>query len=169
MTKYHTEHIKLKFGYRSQNKNGWPLIRVTINDSVVDVFEANGTEWTRDSKLKLKKINSLKIWHFGKNYHVDHGPDKFFELQKAYINGVDLKHHIHRFQQHAFLPPWDKEIPVVNGLYLGHEGYLELRFSSPVNAWIQDLFGIQDTTIHGQQTTLECLENIKKHFGSLNP
>lgn len=158
------ENIKFQLDYKSQNKNGWPLIMVTVNDMIVDRFVADSNKWQGEFSGELLDKNFFRIWHFGKNYHIDHAPDKFFQLEKFYINGVDLKHHIHRFRQTAFLPPWDNEPPPNDSLYLGHEGYIELEFGGPINPWIKKIFNINEQTMHGQQTTRDVLNDVKKFF-----
>lgn len=158
------ESIKLKLNYQSQSSNGWPLIMIKINETVVDRFEANTTEWEKKFNLDLNENNILKIEHYGKNYLTDHNPDKYFELQKIFINDVDLKHHIHKFKQLAYLPPWDHEDPPEHSLYLGHNGILSLKFNSPVNQWIQYLFNINSDTMDGQQTTKVVLSQVKEYF-----
>jgi len=158
------ENIKIKLNYRSQNNNGWPLIMIKINEAVVARFEADCTEWADEFDMVLNSVNTLKIEHFGKNYLTDHTPDKFFELQKVFINEVDLKHHVYLVKQTAFLPPWDSVGPPDHSFYLGHNGFLSLEFTSPVNQWIQRLFNIDNKTMHGQQTTVEVLEQVKNYF-----
>lgn len=143
------------------------MIMIMINGTVIDRFLAETGTWQGQCSVELlPSKNRLQIWHYGKNYNTDHAPDKFFQLEKIYINGVDLKHHIHRFQQIAFLPPWDQEPPPSTSLYLGHEGYLELEFDSPVNQWIKNLFNVGESTMHGQQTTRAVLDDVKKFFDS---
>jgi hypothetical protein len=163
------ENIKLRFDYKSQNKNGWPLMMITMDDVVIDRFEANDTNWQALIPVHAHGEHSLRIWHYGKNYITDQQPDKFFLLEKMWINDVDLKHHLSRLQQTAFIAPWDQEPPPAHSLYLGHEGYIELRFRSPVMAWIQELFGAAgNDTMHGQKTTREVLQSVKHYFDQLD-
>ena len=164
MTKLPTEDIKLKFRYKSQHNNGWPLIAILINDQILTTFEANENVYEVTHSFYPKGVNTLKLHHFGKNYFTDGNPDKFFQLEQAWINDVDLKHHIHKFKQTALLPPWDTVAPPEHSLYLGHNGFLSLNFSSPVNTWIQDLFGVNQDTMHGQQTTRQVLDQVKGYF-----
>lgn len=139
------------------------MMAVVVNDVFVKSLLGDSSEY--ECVIPVSKgTNSLRLMHFGKNYFTDCDPDKFFQLEKVWINDVDLKHHIHQFQQTAFLPPWDSEPPPVHSLYLGHNGYLELKFESPVNSWIQTLFGVSQDTMHGQQTTMQVLEDIKNYF-----
>lgn len=159
-----TENIKLKLIYRSQNSNGWPMIMIKVNDSVVAKFLADTTEWSGEIPIELHKQHVLKIEHYGKNYITDQNPDKFFELQKIFINKVDLKHHLYKFKQTAYLPIWDTHAPPDTSLYLGHNGYLSLSIESPVNAWIQNLFGLTNETMHGQSTTRAVLNSVKTFF-----
>jgi hypothetical protein len=165
MTKSKIENIKLRLNYKSQNSNGWPFIMIKINDQVVARFCAETTMWNGEFIVRLEESNTLKIEHYGKNYKTDQNPDRYFELEKIYINDVDLKYHIHRFKQTAFLAPWDIENPPEHSLYLGHNGYLCLEFGSPVDQWIQQLFGVTPETMHGQSTTREVLEKTKQYFG----
>ena len=158
------ENIKLKLDYRSQNSNGWPLIMIKINDNIIDRIEANSSSWEGAASLNLTSKNTLKIEHYGKNHLTDSNPDKYFELSKIYINDVDLKHHIHKFRQIAYLPPWDNVFPPEDSLYLGHNGTLILEFTSPTDKWIQNLFNINNETMDGQQTTREVLAQIKEYF-----
>lgn len=159
------EYINLKLIYRSQSNNGWPLIMIKVNDNIVERFHADSKEWSSKFAFEPNRVNTLKIEHYGKNYITDQSPDKFFELEKCYINGVDLKHHIHLFRQTAFLPPWDNQSPPDYSLYLGHNGYLKLEFESPTNNWLQSLFGVTPNTMHGQQTTKKVLREVKDFFG----
>lgn len=158
------ETIKLKFTYRSQYSNGWPLIMIKINDAVIDRICADGSEWQRTHSLDLCAKNKLKIEHYGKNYITDSTPDKYFELQHLYINEVDLKHNVYMIRQTAYLPPWDTTSPSDRSLYLGHNGYLELEFTAPINAWIQKIFGVHAHTMHGQTTSCEVLDDVKNFF-----
>jgi hypothetical protein len=138
---------------------------IKINDIVVDRFHADHTnEWSGEFKCNLNIRNVLKIEHYGKNYITDQNPDKYFELQKVFVNQVDLKNHIHKFKQTAYLPPWDSIEPPDHSLYLGHNGYLSLEFDSPVNSWIQKMFGLNSETMHGQATTVEVLTQVKNFF-----
>jgi hypothetical protein len=158
------ENIKLKLDYQSRNSNGWPLIMIKVNEVIVDRFEANSSTWEGTALLKPAQINTLKIEHYGKNYLTDSDPDKYFELSKIYINDVDLKHHIHKFKQIVYLPPWDDVSPPQDSLYLGHNGTLILEFTSPIDKWIQNLFNMNSNTMDGQQTTREILAQIKEFF-----
>lgn len=162
MEKLRTENIKLKLNYRSQSNNGWPKIRVWINDTLIDSFEADQTTWETFVDVDLKGgNNSLRIEHYGKDLARESNPDKFFELEKCYINEVDLKHHIHKFRQIANVD----NPPPEHSHYLGHNGYLEIKFDSPVDLWIKRLFNVHTDTMHGQQTTREVLEEVKQFFG----
>lgn len=165
MRRYGMETIKLRLDYKSQSNNGWPFVMIKINGVILARFQADNTTWTGDFDIELQQHNTLHIEHFGKNYITDSNPDKYFELVKIYVNDVDLKHHIHRIKQTAFLAPWDTEQPPSHSLYLGHNGYLELEFDSPVDAWIQNLFGITAETMHDQTSSRSVLEEVKKYFG----
>jgi hypothetical protein len=140
------------------------MIMIKINDCIVDRFQADGSEWAGQIDADLLSSNVLKIEHYGKNYITDQNPDKYFELTKVYINEVDLKHHIYNFKQTAYLPPWDLVEPPDHSFYLGHNGYLSVKFNSPVNLWLRQLFGLTDETMHGQQTTQAVLDSVKKYF-----
>lgn len=141
------------------------MIMIKINDLIVDRFHADHTgEWSGEFECAPGSCNILKIEHYGKNYITDQTPDKYFELQKVFINQVDLKNNIHRFKQTAYLPPWDSVAPPDHSLYLGHNGYLSLPFESPVNQWIQKIFNLNSETMHGQTTTVEVLSQVKKFF-----
>lgn len=140
------------------------MIMIKINDVIVARFHADNTEWVGEFSVDLLSTNVLKIEHYGKNYITDQCPDKHFELKKVFINGVDLKHHIYRFKQTAYLPPWDTTEPPEHSFYLGHNGYLSMTIGSPINAWIQNLFGLTKETMHGQQTTVAVLNSVKKYF-----
>jgi hypothetical protein len=137
---------------------------IKINDNIVERFHADQSDWTGQFLVNLNDFNTLKIEHYGKNYITDQNPDKFFELKKIFINDVDIKHHVHKIKQTAYLPPWDTVAPPEHSLYLGHNGYLGLSFCSPVNSWLQELFGVSKETMHGQQTSRSVLDNVKKYF-----
>ena len=140
------------------------MIMIRINGDILQRFSADGTEWEQSFCLDLKPNNCLQIEHYGKNYITDQMPDKYFELKKIFVNDVDLKHHVHRIKQTAYLPPWDSVGPPAHSLYLGHNGYLELNFDSPVNGWLQAVFGLTAETIHGQQTSRAVLSSVKQYF-----
>jgi len=140
------------------------MIMIRINDDIVDRFHADSTEWSGHFDLDLLSSNVLKIEHYGKNYITDQTPDKYFELKQVFINDVNLKHHVYNFKQTAYLPPWDSDQPPAHSFYLGHNGYLAMNFNSPVNSWLQSLFGITTETMHGQSTTVAVLNNVKKYF-----
>jgi len=161
------ESIKLRFEYKSQNNNGWPLMMVTVGDVVLSRFQADQTSWQQEFAVPAAQEHSLKIWHYGKNYITDHTPDKFFHLEKIWINGVDLRDHMGLIKQTAFIAPWDQVSPPSHSLYLGHNGYLELKFATPVVPWIQNLFKLNRDTMHGQQTTREVLNSVKDYFDKL--
>lgn len=141
------------------------MIMIEINGQTVDRFSADGQGWQGTLQFQDREANELRIYHYGKNYITDQCPDKFFELQRAWINGVDLKHNLHRFQQVAFLPPWDTDPPPAHSLYLGHNGYLALSFQMPINAWLKTIFGVDQQTMHGQHTTRTVLDDVKSSFG----
>lgn len=159
-----TENIKLKLIYRSQNSNGWPMIMIKINNKILERFEADSESWSGQFDLDLQDLNVLQIEHYGKNYITDQNPDKYFELLQVFINDVDLKHHVYNFKQTAYLPPWDTVYPPDHSFYLGHNGYLSLQFSAPVDQWISRLFGLTAETMHGQTTTREVLNRVKDFF-----
>lgn len=141
------------------------MIMIKINDTIVDRFHADqANEWNGEFKCNLDSHNVLKIEHYGKNYITDQSPDKYFELQKVFINQVDLKNHIYKFKQTAYLAPWDSVPPPDHSLYLGHNGYLGLLFESPVNSWLQKTFDLTSETMHGQSTTREVLLQVKNFF-----
>lgn len=140
---------------------------VTVDDMVIDRFQADQTTWHGEVQIPSHRDHCLKIWHYGKNYIMDQQPDKFFHLQKLWINGIDLRDHLHLLSQTAFIAPWDRESPPSHSLYLGHEGYLELKFRSPVTPWIQSLFNLNSETMHGQKTTRQVLDSVKRYFEDL--
>ena len=138
------------------------MIMIKIDHKIVARFEANDTEWS--GEFTINNATLIQIEHYGKNYITDQVPDKFFELEKIWINEVDLKHHIHKFKQTAYLPTWDHEEPPETSLYLGHNGYLALEFTSPVDNWIKRLFNINNETMDGQQSTRQVLDQVKQYF-----
>jgi hypothetical protein len=138
---------------------------IKINHVILARFQADSNLWQGVLEFDSKDINLLQIEHYGKNYITDQSPDKHFELQRCWINDVDLKHHIHRFNQTAYLAPWDTVPPPPGSLYLGHNGYLELEFQTPVNNWIKKMFNVSSDTMHGQHTTRETLNEVKQYFG----
>jgi hypothetical protein len=140
------------------------MMMIKINDHIIDRFLADSSEYQLTFDVPLLENNQLKIEHYGKNYITDHTPDKYFELKKVFVNEVDLKHHIYHFKQTAFLPPWDHQPPPEHSFYLGHNGFLALNFTSPVNDWIQRLFNLTTETMHGQQTTRKVLYQVKEFF-----
>lgn len=136
---------------------------IKVDDDIIANFEANASSW--EGEFTTDKENFiLKIEHYGKNYTTDHSPDKYFKLKKIFINDVDLKHHIHKIKQRTFTPPWDTPVDDNNNLYLGHNGYLYINLTSPVDSWIKILFNVTSETMHGQSTTKEVLNEIKKYF-----
>jgi hypothetical protein len=137
---------------------------IKINDQILDRFEADSQSWAGEFDVDLLQTNTLKIEHYGKNYITDQTPDKYFELTKVFINEVDLKHHVYQFEQTAYLAPWDTVHPPHHSFYLGHNGYLSMQFSSPVDRWLQNLFGLTSETMHGQTTTQEVLTQVKTFF-----
>jgi hypothetical protein len=141
---------------------------IKINGTIVDRFQADNSTWSGEFNIDPVNHNTLHVEHYGKNYITDSIPDKYFELLKIYINDVDLKHHIYRLQQTAFLAPWDHEQPPTHSLYLGHNGYLELEFASPIDQWIQSLFNLTEETMHDQTSSKSILQEVKKYFES-NP
>ena len=166
MEKLKTENIKLRLDYKSQRNNGWPKMRVWINNQLIGEFEANSDLWEISVDINLKEHNnSLRLEHYGKNLANESNPDKFFELIKCYINEVDLKYHIHKFRQHADVPKDDSSQPPEHSHYLGHNGYLEINFDSPVDDWIRKLFNVHTDTMDGQSTTRKVLEETKEYFG----
>jgi hypothetical protein len=140
------------------------MIMIKLNDSIVDRFEAGSTEWTGQFEFVPTELNTLQIEHYGKNYITDSNPDKFFHLEKIWINDVDLKRHIQLLKQTAYLPPWDTEGPPDYSHYLGHNGYLELKFTAPVDLWIKKVFNISTATMDGQESTRKVLSDVKKFF-----
>ena len=140
------------------------MIMIKLNGCIVDRFEAGSTEWSGEFEFTPVELNSLQIEHYGKNYITDSSPDKFFQLEKIWINEVDLKHHIQLLKQTAYLPPWDTEGPPDYSHYLGHNGYLELKFTAPVDTWIKRVFNVTTDTMDGQHSTIEVLREVKQFF-----
>jgi len=161
MTKLPT---RIKIIYRSQENNGFPLIRFLINDELVDSFEAKSNLY----EIKYKFTDGpqkITIEHYGKNYITDSNPDKFFELVDIYFDNLNLENLKYNFIQTPLLPPWDKQIEkIVGNLYLGHNGKLDLNFEYPIHVWMKKKFGREVSPINNQQTTKEMLFLAKKKF-----
>lgn len=169
MIKLNQIPITVKIKYRTNEfdeKSGWPLIRIIYNKKIKKNFEASGSEIefniTQSSKLK-KSV--LKIEHYGKNYHND---DKFFEIEKMWINNIDLEHIIWESRQYPILPPWDENSNTPffykGNLFLGHNGYIEWKFKNPILIDIKNRLGKTVSRIDGQETTSEVLNSIKNYF-----
>lgn len=156
--KIHLEHSDYN------DTNGWPLVQIDWNDTVVGRYEANCD--VIEFKIVqdvTRETSVLRFHHYGKNYIAE---DKWVEVKKMYINNIDLQHVTWDSVQHAFIPPWDNESSGVlhSNLYLGHNGYVEWQFKNPLLLDIQKRLGKHVEQIHGQETTREVLEKVKEYF-----
>ena len=110
----------------------------------------------------------IEIVHYGKNYNTD--SDTYFELQKLYINEVDIKNEIYNCIQYPDLPPWEEwhnnndVIKWKNNLYLGHNGKLVYNeFTTPSVPWYHQKFSKVHQPV-GMTSSKDILEEIKKGF-----
>lgn len=155
--------VRIHLTHSQYNESGWPLCEVSWNNNTVKRFEANvdKIEFTIVQNTELDK-SILQFHHYGINHHRD---DKWVEIQKIYINNIDLRHILWDGVQHAFIPPWDDLDPIMPGnLYLGYNGNITWTFDNPILLDIQKRLGRTVKTIHGQETTAEVLEKTKKYF-----
>lgn len=159
------ERIDIRLCYNSGANNGWPLINLYINHQCISSFEAD--DQVRDISVDVPEGPVLlTIEHWGKNPITDSLPtDKFFELTDITINDVPCKKLLSEVTKKVKPSPWDTTPSLVKGdTYLGHNGILELRLSSPIKLWLVNQFSNKQKQIHGQETTREVLWEAKKFF-----
>lgn len=146
--------------------SGWPLIRIIYDDKIIKNFEADDLEAEFQIEQNLTdEYSTLKIEHYGKNYHSD---KKFFEIEKVWINNIDIEHILWESYQYPILPPWDdksQEQTFQKGnMFLGHNGYIVWRFKNPIILDLKDRLGKSVSQIEGQETTWEVLNSVKSYF-----
>lgn len=159
------EHIKFKFDFK---QSGMPLVKFVVDNKIYKNYRCihNGSI---EFDCELEDGNHvIEIVHYGKNYITD--TDTYFELQKLYINQVDIKEELWNFVQHPDIPPWDEwhidndSIKWKNNLYLGHNGKLVYnKFTTPSIPWFHHHF----STIHqpkGMTTDNDLLQSMKEEF-----
>ena len=162
--------IKIVYSASDWSQSGWPLVRVLFNDEIVTNFEADGhqVEFTVQQDPSSNNISTLVVEHYGKNYHND---DKFFKVEKIYINNINFEKILWEGVQHQILPPWDwnKQVNICdNGnMYLGHNGKIVWSFKNPILLDIQHRLGKQVEQMSGQDSTREVLEHVKTFFFKL--
>ena len=115
------ERTNFKFDF---TKAGLPLIKLLVDGKIYANHRC-----TRDGSISIDcelkdGKHVIEIVHYGKNYSTD--TDTHFELQKLYINEVDIKQELFNFIQYPDIPPWDNwhvdnhPLEWKNNLYLGH-------------------------------------------------
>ena len=159
--------IKINYSSSEFQEFGWPLVRVLFNDKVVANFEAESAvnaniEFTVVQDIDLK-TNKLVVEHYGKNYYKDM---KFFQVNKIYVNNIDLDKILWDGVQHRLLAPWEDNVEseVKGNMYLGHNGYILWEFENPILLDIQRRLGKTVKQISGQDSTYKVLNEVKEYF-----
>lgn len=171
MTAYKTTPITLKvirieYSHSQYHSDyGWPYVRVLWNNKVMINKEANGQifEFTVDDFLDT---NTLAFEHYGKNHVIDN--DKFFQIDKIFINNVDLCHITQECKFDAIMPPWEEQdsIEIIGNTYMGWNGKLVYTFENPIMLDIQKRLGRTVTQMEGQETSRDVLNHMKNYFFS---
>ena len=161
------ERTNFKFDF---TKAGLPLIKLLVDGKIYANHRC-----TRDGSISIDcelkdGKHVIEIVHYGKNYSTD--TDTHFELQKLYINEVDIKQELFNFIQYPDIPPWDNwhvdnhPLEWKNNLYLGHNGKLMYNeFITPSIPWFHKRF----SNIHqpqGMRSNKEFLQEMKKDFAN---
>jgi hypothetical protein len=159
--------VKIVYLASTWSQSGWPLVRVLFNDEIVANFEANKNqvEFTVQQDPDPRNVSTLVVEHYGKNYHND---DKFFQVEKIYINNIDFEKILWEGVQHQILPPWDWDDRLNDcdsgNMYLGHNGQIVWNFKNPILLDVRDRLDKQVKPISGQDSTREVLNQVKKFF-----
>lgn len=157
--------VKIHYKHSDYNDSGWPLARIFWNEKIISNFEANAGSIEFTLHQQQTEISILSFEHYGKNYTRD---NKFIEIEKIYINNIDLDSILWDGIQYPILAPWDKDstenISYKGNMYLGHNGYILWKFKNPLLIDIQKRLGRTVKQISGQETTREVLDDIKKYF-----
>jgi len=122
------ERINCRIDYRSQ---GDPKCRILVNGKILEEFVASGTHHIFSFVVSNGPF-VLRFVHYGKDMKKQ--VDKFIEFEKIYFNDVDLKNIIWDTTQVPDLPIWQnkEDYEWKSNLYLGHNGYIEYKFRSPI-------------------------------------
>lgn len=165
MTKLHKIPITftIELEHNEYNNSGWPMCQIDWNGRCVQSFEANvnNVSFTISQDPTLE-VNVLRFHHYGINHHRD---NKWVEVKRLWVNGVDLESITWEATQFAFIPPWDDQDNVMQGnLYLGYNGYIEWKFGNPILSDIQDRLNKGVKQIDKQETTREVLDQMKNLF-----
>jgi len=159
--------FRILYQHSEYSSAGWPLVRIYFDDCLVSNFEANSDsiEFTVQQNYITNSTSKLVIEHYGKNYCTD---DKFFAVDKMYINNIDLEHILWESTQYPLLPPWDNQSisEFYGNTYLGHNGKIVWVFNNPLLLDIQKRLGRTVKQMSGQDSTREVLESVKSFFFS---
>ena len=158
------EEISCKICYNSKDS---PKCRISVNDTAVHEFIANQTQETFNIQVPEGAFD-LKIEHYGKNMKKE--VDKFMEVEKIFLNDIDIKNKIWDTTQIADVPKWqDKNDYRWKGnLYLGHNGYVSYRFESPIFKFLSDYHN-QDKKVSSNMESydMDLLYEMKDYFSKI--
>lgn len=122
------EKINCKIEY---NSNDQPKCKILVDGKVVHQFVGNKGYENFDFEVKNGPF-TFTILHYGKDMETE--IKKFIEIKKIYFNNVDIKNMIWDTIQVPTLPAWQniEDFEWNANLYLGHNGYIEYKMSSPI-------------------------------------
>ena len=156
------EHIHCRLEY---NSSGKPNIKIKVNDRVIKKFVAVDDHIEFEFVSFDKKI-IFKIQMTGKD---EKDVSKYFELKKIFFNDIDIKNMI-----------WNTtQVPVVSesvfqkykwhgNLFLGHNGYIEYNFESPIMDFLFDYHQPLTKVSSGMETNdTNLLNEMKLYFEDL--
>ena len=167
MRELNLETIKIKLSYTVIEGNGYPDMKITLDEKLITSWIAHDDNDIEFSANLDTGAHVLRIHQLSKNHKTD--GFRAFELQKIYVNDADLKHNIHNFVQWPELPRWEKtgkQEQWKDNLHLGHNGYLELNFSTPIQEWFKKIFR-WGKPVKGQHSSFDGIKEAREKLKRL--
>ena len=153
------EHIHCRLEYEA---DGDPNMKIKVNDRLIKKFKAKGDHTEFSFVSSYKKIY-LKIEMTGKN---EREVSKYFELKKIFLNDIDIKNMIWNTTQVPNVSEKIKKKYKWEGnLYIGHNGYIEYTFESPIIEFLFNYHQPKNKVSSGMETKdKNLLQDMKKYF-----
>ncbi len=158
------EEINLKIKYIAKDN---PKCRISVNETSIHEFTADKTQEVCSFSVPEGAFD-IKIEHYGKNMKKE--VDKFVEIEKIFLNDIDIKNKIWDTTQVAEVPQWqDKNDYRWKGnLYLGHNAYVSYRFESPIYKFLSEYHN-QDKKVSSNMESydMDLLYEMKDYFSKI--
>jgi hypothetical protein len=147
--------------------NDNPKCKILVDNVVVHSFVAKDTVENFYFHVPKGKFN-LKVLHYGKNMKTD--VDRFIEIEKIFLNDIDLKNMIWETTQIAELPKWQnsKDFEWRSNLYLGHNAYIEYNLESPIIDFLLE-YHTKGTKVSSNMDSydMDLLYEMKDYFSKI--